>query len=73
MPEHVTCIAPLNLKRARTTNALIVGMANGEVRVYNEKSLVTTLNIGESVAGAVVSHTVESGRIILSYMPCGCL
>lgn len=41
LPHHVTCITALNVKRSRTTAALIVGLANGEVRVYNEKSLVS--------------------------------
>lgn len=58
LPHHITCIAPLNLKRSRTTNCLIVGLHNGEVRIYNEKSLVSTINIEEPPSGAIVRGLV---------------
>ena len=40
LPHHITCITALSLKRSRVTAGLIVGLSNGDIRVYNEKSLV---------------------------------
>lgn len=40
LPSAITSMALLRLRRARVTSALIVGLANGEVRIYNEKALV---------------------------------
>ncbi len=40
LPHRITCMAPVNIRRARPMGALGVGLSNGEVRIYNEKALV---------------------------------
>ena len=37
-------VQPLVLKRTRMVNLLLVGLANGEVRLYNDKQLVYSLH-----------------------------
>ena len=40
LPHHITCLGAVNIRRARSIAGLGVGMANGEIRIYNEKALV---------------------------------
>ncbi len=42
LPHRITCMGPVNIRRARPMAALGIGMANGEIRIYNEKALVRT-------------------------------
>lgn len=68
LPHAITCICGVSLKRARTTNGLLIGLANGDVRMYNEKSLVSTMNNGEPVAGIVYgSYGREDNTLALVY------
>eukprot|EP00947_MAST-08B_sp_MAST-8B-sp1_P003262 g3262.t1 len=43
MPAPIRDMRPLLLKRTRMVNLLLVGLANGEVRLYSDKSLIYTL------------------------------
>jgi len=47
LPSPATCIELLELQKTRSVKALLLGLANGEVRLYNEKHLIATLQIGE--------------------------
>lgn len=49
LPSQVTSMSLLRLRQARVTSALLVGMANGTVRVYNDKALASTLTIGDPI------------------------
>jgi len=47
LPSPAICIELLELQKTRSLKALLMGLANGEVRLYNEKHLIATLAIGE--------------------------
>jgi Bardet-Biedl syndrome 1 protein len=49
LPDPISCMELLQLSKTRTAKALIVGMASGEVRLYNDKHLVASLRISEPV------------------------
>lgn len=48
MPCPVTAVDVISMQRLRSVKALLVGLENGEVRLYNEKSLVTTLKLDDA-------------------------
>ncbi len=43
LPHHITCMGAVNIRRTRAVTGLGVGLSNGEIRIYNEKSLVREL------------------------------
>eukprot|EP00935_MAST-01C_sp_MAST-1C-sp1_P000776 g776.t1 len=45
LPAPVTNVAPLSLRKTRIVNALLVALENGTVRLYNNKHLVSELQI----------------------------
>lgn len=49
LPHRITCMGPVNIRRARPMAALGIGMANGEIRIYNEKALVRSGGMHECV------------------------
>jgi Bardet-Biedl syndrome 1 protein len=49
-PAPIACLSTLMLRKTRMISALLVGLDNGEVRVYNGKFLVHTLVTGDPVA-----------------------
>jgi len=51
MPAPVTNMEVLSVKKARVVSALLVALANGEVRLYRDKHLLHTLRYKEVVAG----------------------
>lgn len=49
LPEPITNISLLNLKRIRSTKAMLVAMANGEVRLYNKKTMVASIKCDSDI------------------------
>jgi len=49
MPTYVTNMEVLAVKKARVVNALLIALANGEVRLYRDKHLIHILNYKEIV------------------------
>eukprot|EP00033_Pygsuia_biforma_P001765 GCRY01001975.1.p1 GENE.GCRY01001975.1~~GCRY01001975.1.p1 ORF type:complete len:588 (+),score=148.91 GCRY01001975.1:228-1991(+) len=52
VPAPITCLAPLLLK-SRGIEAAVVGLANKEIRVYNDSQLVSSFVASDVVLGAV--------------------
>mmetsp|Transcript_17510 Transcript_17510/g.47251 ORF Transcript_17510/g.47251 Transcript_17510/m.47251 type:complete len:581 (+) Transcript_17510:24-1766(+) len=51
MPAPVAGVEVLSLQRMRVVKALLVALHNGEVRLYNEKQLITTLHLEDPAVG----------------------
>lgn len=51
MPASIQCMETLDIVRARTVKCLIVSLSNGELRVYNEKHLVSVYHVSDTVHG----------------------
>jgi Bardet-Biedl syndrome 1 protein len=51
LPAHITQMELLDMKGARKVQACVLALANGEVRVYNDKALVSTFDIKDEVTG----------------------
>ena len=49
VPAPIACMEVLTLTKTRNLRALLVGLNTGEVRLYHEKSLVATLQLGHSI------------------------
>jgi Bardet-Biedl syndrome 1 protein len=47
----VTCMSILKLTRTRVFKGLLVGLANGDVKLYKDKVLLSTINLGEPIQG----------------------
>jgi hypothetical protein len=51
LPEPITNLTLLHLKRIHAVKALLVALANGEVRLYNKKHLIATIKSEDVVTG----------------------
>ena len=49
MPAHITNLEVLEIRRDKVFSAIIVALANGEVRIYNEQVLVDTIKVNDVV------------------------
>jgi Bardet-Biedl syndrome 1 protein len=47
LPEPIVCMELLSVSKTRTAKGLLLGLTSGEVRLYNEKSLIAQLRIEE--------------------------
>ena len=54
MPAHITNLELLEVRRARVFSAVIVALANGEVRIYNERVLADTVVVNDVVTAVRV-------------------
>ena len=50
LPAPATSLEVLELTHARSVKALLAGLANGEVRLYNDKLLIASLQINEPLS-----------------------
>ena len=81
MPASILCMETLDIVRARTVKCLIVSLSNGELRVYNEKNLVSlhNMNMNNPVQGLRFGRlgrednalvvTTKSGGLHVKIMP----
>ena len=69
LPEAITCMELLALKKTRTAKALIVGLANGDVRLYHEKHLVAQLRINEPVTALRFGPTIARRAALRLWAP----
>ena len=79
MPSAITNMAAINQEKMRGAKACIVALANGEVRVYNGKTLINTIHIKDVVSGmkfgrygredSTLVMTTMSGAIIIKMLP----
>ena len=51
LPAHITTMGLLGMRGARKVQAVIVALSNGQVRVYNDKNLVSVVSINDEVTG----------------------
>lgn len=51
MPAPVVDLGLIAIKKSRITNVLMVALADGQIRFYNEKSLVATLKLKNPITG----------------------
>jgi len=61
MPEPISAMEHLRLSRSKNVSALIVALANGEVRLYNKKHLIHTLAPQGGVTSGVGAASNVSG------------
>mmetsp|Transcript_47681 Transcript_47681/g.152835 ORF Transcript_47681/g.152835 Transcript_47681/m.152835 type:complete len:596 (+) Transcript_47681:319-2106(+) len=79
LPASIVAMELLEVVRQRMVKCLVVGMANGEVRVYNDKHLVNVLQAGEPVMGLrfgrfgrednTLLYTGRSGALSIKMLP----
>lgn len=79
LPAPILCMEDLTIERQRMIKAAIVALANGEVRVYNEKHLVSVITMPDLVTGMrfgrfgrednVLVCTTRSGALSVKILP----
>eukprot|EP00743_Colponemidia_sp_Colp-15_P001285 GILK01001408.1.p1 GENE.GILK01001408.1~~GILK01001408.1.p1 ORF type:complete len:595 (-),score=104.03 GILK01001408.1:1181-2929(-) len=67
LPHSISNMELLSLSKTRTVRCLLVALSNGEVRLYNEKHLITTLHTNDVVTGMRFGpYGREEGSLILT-------
>ena len=67
MPHAICCMSILKLTRTRVFKGLIIGLANGDVRLYKDKVLLNTINVGESIQGLCFgTYGKEEGVLVVN-------
>eukprot|EP00357_Protocruzia_adherens_P031936 CAMPEP_0114996454 /NCGR_PEP_ID=MMETSP0216-20121206/14318_1 /TAXON_ID=223996 /ORGANISM="Protocruzia adherens, Strain Boccale" /LENGTH=587 /DNA_ID=CAMNT_0002360657 /DNA_START=155 /DNA_END=1918 /DNA_ORIENTATION=+ len=67
LPYSITNMELLEMTRTKTIKALLVSMSNGEIRLYNEKTLISTLKLSDVILGMRFGvFGREEGSLILS-------
>lgn len=51
MPESISNLSVMHVRKSRTMSALLVALSNGDVRMYQDNHLVTTLKTDDVVTG----------------------
>merc|ERR1719382_1989672 len=68
LPNPISCMALLQITKARVAKALVVALNNGEVRLYNGKHLITTIKTNDVVTGMKLgTFGREEGSMVLSF------
>lgn len=63
----VVCMSLLKMTRTRVFKALLVGLANGDVKMYKDKVLLSTVNFGESIQGLTFgSYGKDEGVLVVN-------
>ena len=75
MQNPICCMTMLKLSRNRVFKGLIVGLANGDIKLYKDKVLLNTINLGDSIQGlcfgtygkeeGVLAVNLRSGGIVM--------
>eukprot|EP00756_Hemistasia_phaeocysticola_P002698 Hpha_TRINITY_DN11831_c1_g1::TRINITY_DN11831_c1_g1_i1::g.2138::m.2138/K16746/BBS1; Bardet-Biedl syndrome 1 protein len=78
-PAAITNMCAISMETVRATKACIVALSNGEVRVYNGKSLINVIQLRDIVTGIKFGRygredntlilTVKSGSVIIKMLP----
>lgn len=56
------------MKRTKTINAILVALANGEVRMYNDKFLITTIKTDDIIMGMRFGiFGREEGSLVINF------
>lgn len=51
MPCTISAIEKMVMKRTKAVNAVLVALSNGEIRMYNDKFLITTIKCDDVILG----------------------
>ncbi|CAE8692133.1 unnamed protein product [Polarella glacialis] len=68
LQNAISCMSLLQITKARVAKALVVALANGEVRLYNGKHLITTTQTHDVVTGIKMgTFGREEGSMVISF------
>jgi len=69
LPSGVLALEPLFLSRNPNANCFLVALDNGEVRLYNERNCVTTIDVGDRKVSAMRfgAYGREEGALAIAY------
>lgn len=51
MPSEITDICKLEIKKSTNIQCILVALKNGEIRMFNDKYHIDTINVGETIYG----------------------
>lgn len=68
LPCPISCMSLLQITKSRVAKALVVALQNGEVRLYNGKHLIATVETNDVVSGIKLgTFGREEGSMVLSF------
>lgn len=68
LPCPISCMSLLQITKSRVAKALVVALQNGEVRLYNGKHLIATVETNDVVSGIRLgTFGREEGSMVLSF------
>lgn len=78
LPAPVSTMAPMHVRAMRNVRAFVVALTNGEVRVYNHRTLVSTLKLKDMVTACTfgqygredcaLAMAFKSGGLSIKYL-----
>ena len=73
LPAEITCIESMEVTRTRAVRCLLVALANNELRVYNEKHMVSKFDMMEPVRGLSFGRMGREDNTLILCTKGGCL
>jgi Bardet-Biedl syndrome 1 protein len=68
MPCTITNIEKMIMKRTKSVNAILVALSNGEIRMYNDKYLITSIKTDDIVMGMRFGiFGREEGSLVINF------
>lgn len=68
MPEQILAICKLEMQRTTLVQGVLVSLKNGEVRLYNDKSFISSIKNDDMVSGMIFgTFGREDGFLVLNY------
>lgn len=68
MPCTITNIEKMVMKRTKAVNAVLVGLSNGEIRMYNDKFLITVIKCHDVILGMRFGvFGREDGSLVINF------
>jgi Bardet-Biedl syndrome 1 protein len=67
LPAAISSIAKLEIRRIQNVQCILVALKNGEIRLYNDKYHIDTIEMGESILGMVFGNFGrEEGCLVIN-------
>ena len=68
MPCNISCMEKMIMRRTKTVSAILVALVNGEIRMYNDKFLITTIKVNDDVLGMRFGvYGREEGSLVINF------
>jgi len=68
MPCTISALEKMIMRRTKTVSAILIALTNGEIRMYNDKFLITTIKVDDIVLGMTFGvFGREEGSLVINF------